>query len=46
MKNSSKVFNPEKSELRKFRKEKELEIKSSRKEKRLVKELLKGLEVQ
>lgn len=39
-----KVFKPEHSELRKFRKEKELEIKSDRKEKRIVKEMLKDLQ--
>lgn len=43
MKNS-KIFKPEHSELRKFRKEKELEIKSDRKEKRFVKQLLKDLQ--
>jgi hypothetical protein len=43
MKNS-KVFKPEQSEVRKFRKEKEFEIKSERREKRFVKELLKDLQ--
>ena len=43
MKNS-KVFKPEQSEVRKFRKEKEFEIKADRKEKRFVKEMLKDLQ--
>lgn len=43
MKNS-KVFKPEQVKIRKFRKEKELEIKTERKEKRFVKEMLKDLQ--
>ena len=43
MKNS-KVFNPEQSEIRKMRKEKDFEITSDRREKRVVKELLKDLQ--
>lgn len=43
MKNS-KIFKPDQVKIRKFRKEKELEIKSDRKEKRFVKQLLKDLQ--